>query len=151
MIRHRPATCSDASVIARLHAGLFPDGWSEADVAGMLGAPPSVSVVAETDARVVGFLLGRVVAGEAEILSLGVDRALQGRSVGQNLLAHWLMMAHAAGATEAVLEVATDNGPALAVYRRAGFRETGRRIGYYLRGGHDTADALTMSLTMPPV
>lgn len=151
MILYRPATSMDAPAIARLHAALFLDGWSEGAVAAMLAVPPAVSVVAESDARLVGFLLGRVVAGEAEVLSLGIDRAHQGRSLGQTVLARWLAMARAAGATEAVLEVATDNGPALAVYRRAGFRETGRRIGYYLRAGHDAADALTMSLTLPPV
>jgi ribosomal-protein-alanine N-acetyltransferase len=34
-----------------------------------------------------------------------------------------------------VLEVAQDNGVAIALYRRAGFQVVGRRPNYYRRGG----------------
>ena len=41
------------------------------------------------------------------------------------------------------LEVAVDNGAALALYRRSGFEQVGRRRGYYDRGGV-SVDALVL-------
>ena len=43
------------------------------------------------------------------------------------------------------LEVEEGNRPALALYRRRGFREVGRRQGYYARPDGTRAAAITMS------
>jgi ribosomal-protein-alanine N-acetyltransferase len=44
------------------------------------------------------------------------------------------------------LEVEEGNGPAIAVYRRLGFQETGRRDGYYQKADGTRVSALTMAL-----
>jgi ribosomal-protein-alanine N-acetyltransferase len=46
------------------------------------------------------------------------------------------------------LEVEEGNGPAVALYRRAGFREVGRREGYYLKPDGTRASALAMALDL---
>lgn len=43
-----------------------------------------------------------------------------------------------------LLEVASDNAPALALYARSGYRELGRRSFYYRSG----ADAITMDRSL---
>ena len=51
------------------------------------------------------------------------------------------------GADRLFLEVAIDNGPALALYRRAGFAKVGRRAGYYhRREGAVAAEMLALGL-----
>jgi ribosomal-protein-alanine N-acetyltransferase len=145
MLTYRDAIPEDAARITALHATLFDEPWPEETIAAMLSGTVALSLVVERDLRIVGFLLGRVVAGEAEILSLGVGRAHQGQSLGRGLIGHWLALTRERGATDAVLEVATDNQAALALYRSAGFIETGRRRGYYHRPGGARADALTMA------
>ncbi|MET0429646.1 MAG: ribosomal-protein-alanine acetyltransferase, partial [Microvirga sp.] len=52
------------------------------------------------------------------------------------------------GARIVFLEVEEGNAPALALYRRLGFREVGRREGYYARPDGTRAAALTMSLDL---
>jgi ribosomal-protein-alanine N-acetyltransferase len=42
------------------------------------------------------------------------------------------------------LEVDEDNEPARRLYRRAGFREVGRRPGYYPQAGGNAATALVL-------
>ena len=42
------------------------------------------------------------------------------------------------------LEVDEDNEPARRLYRRAGFREVGRRAGYYQQGRDHAATALVL-------
>lgn len=75
---------------------------------------------------------------EAEVHTLAVDPAYQGRGVGRALLV--ALLEHAQGAT-VFLEVRTDNETAIALYRSAGFTVIGTRRGYYRPSG---ADAYTM-------
>ncbi|MCX7889007.1 MAG: GNAT family N-acetyltransferase [Rhodobacteraceae bacterium] len=128
--------------LARLHAACFtfPRPWSEAEFAALLG-DPTVRLVAAGG----GFLLGRVVAGEAEILTLAVLPAMRRRGIGRDLLARFLDAAAAEGAERAVLEVAETNAAARALYRGAGFVEAGRRRGYFARPDGAREDALALS------
>lgn len=82
---------------------------------------------------------------EAEIHTIGVDPAWQGRGVGRLLLDGLLAAADAIGATT-YLEVRTDNVPAQRLYRATGFEVVGTRRRYYASG----ADAYTMRRTPGP-
>jgi len=74
-------------------------------------------------------LRGRVYAAIAEG---GSRRAAARRfGVGAALLADSMDRARAAGAAALFVDVAADNAGALALYRRAGFVQVGRRPGYY--------------------
>jgi ribosomal-protein-alanine N-acetyltransferase len=75
---------------------------------------------------------------QAEIHTLAVDPAYQGRGIGRTLLL--AMLDHAAGAT-VFLEVRTDNKAAIQLYRSEGFTVIGTRRRYYRPSG---ADAFTM-------
>lgn len=103
---------------------------------------PSLSHRAARDPA--GFALGRVTAGEAELLTLVVEPGSRRSGIGRALLADFEAEAAASGAAEGVLEVAEDNAPALALYRQAGWREVGQRRGYYRRRNEDPANALIL-------
>ena len=60
------------------------------------------------------------------------------------LLAAGLVLAAGQGAVTAFLEVAHDNGPALALYGQSGFEPVGRRPAYYARAAGLAADALVL-------
>ena len=94
-----------------------------------------------------GFVLARAVAGEAEILSIGVVPAHRRKGLGRRLLSTAAVEARRRGAARLFLEVASDNAPALALYRRAGFAKVGRRAGYYHRpAGAVAAEVLALGL-----
>jgi [ribosomal protein S18]-alanine N-acetyltransferase len=76
---------------------------------------------------------------EAEVHTIGVDPAHQGRGIGRALLEGLLGAADGIGAVT-YLEVRTDNASALALYRATGFVVVGTRRRYYASG----ADAYTM-------
>jgi ribosomal-protein-alanine N-acetyltransferase len=80
-----------------------------------------------------GFMLSRRAADEAEILTVAVAPAERGRGIARALLARHLGRLAALGITRVFLEVDDGNRPALRLYARAGFREVGRREGYYAR------------------
>lgn len=122
--------------LAALHGRAFtvPRPWSAAEFAGLLDSPLCFLVSVPG-----GFALGRVVAGEAELLTIAVEPEQQGQGIGRGLMAAFLAEARARGAEHVFLEVAADNARARALYAGAGFVETGRRRGYY-----DGVDAVVM-------
>ena len=83
-------------------------------------------------------------SAEAEVLTIAVDPALRGRGVGADLLREHLARATLSGARAIFLEVDPDNVAAIALYRRFGFRDVGRREGYYRLKDGQSASALVM-------
>ena len=134
--------------LAVLHARCFtiPRPWSAAEFAGFLTDPLAFLLV-EGDA---GFLLGRAVAGEAELLTLAVAPEARRRGLGQRLVGRFLYQARLRGAASAFLEVAADNAPARALYERAGFAAAGRRRGYYAGPDAAVVDALVLRRELVP-
>ncbi len=99
-------------------------------------------------ARVEGALVGYAGLGpagaEAEVHTIAVDPAHQGRGIGRALLRALLVLA---GSATVFLEVRTDNEPAMALYRSEGFAVVGIRRGYYRPSG---ADAFVMQREAAP-
>ena len=87
--------------------------------------------VAEQAGEPVGFHLSRTAADEAEIISIGVRPDARRAGIGAALLVDAMDRARAAGSAALFVEVAADNAAAIALYRRTGFAQVGRRAGYY--------------------
>ncbi|MDR1661603.1 MAG: ribosomal protein S18-alanine N-acetyltransferase [Azoarcus sp.] len=80
---------------------------------------------------------------EAHLLNFNVAIAEQGRGLGRCLLESLFDEARCNGGLQLFLEVRSSNAPALALYRRSGFIEIGRRAAYYpAREGRE--DAIVM-------
>ena len=118
--------------------------WGAAEFAGLLASPGAILL---GDARAV--LLLRVVASEAEVLTLATDPAHRRRGLARALLAAFEARAMDAGAVRAVLEVAEDNEAARALYEGAGYAAVGRRPAYYARTGAPAAAALVLARDLP--
>jgi ribosomal-protein-alanine N-acetyltransferase len=124
----------DAVALAALHAASFNRGWSEIELEQLLTDRSVVADRAVRGRRILGFILSRRAADEAEILSVAVARAAQGRGLARRLLDLHLRRLAGIGLRAVFLEVDEDNEPARRLYARAGFREVGRRPGYYAGG-----------------
>lgn len=137
---------ADPARLAALHGACFdtPRPWSAEEITAILAAP-GILLLSEPE----GFLIGRALAGEAEILTLAVAPSARRRGLATRLVAGFLDRAARAGATRAFLEVAAGNGPARALYTRAGFTETGRRPRYYRHPDGSRSDALVLARALP--
>lgn len=131
--------------LATLHAACFttPRPWTEAEFAGFLASPLVFLLTAQQ-----GFLLARVVAGEAELLTLAVARDARRQGVGTRLVEGFLSEAQARGAESAFLEVAETNVAARALYAAAGFVPAGKRREYYHAADGSLQDALILVRTL---
>jgi [ribosomal protein S18]-alanine N-acetyltransferase len=114
--------------------------WGEAEYLAYLtaGENPQLvrtAFVAEAEGRVAGFaaatLLLDGVENRCELDTMAVDPGLRRRGLGRALLEAVLGWAMQGGALRMGLEVRASNAAALALYRRMGFAEESRRVGYY--------------------
>ena len=136
----------DAAEFAKLHAAAFRHGWSDGEFERLLIERNVVAHRATAGGALLGFILSRLAADEAEILSVAVAQPRRGRGIATALLKRHLGRLAGLGARAVFLEVDEDNEPALRLYRRAGFREVGRRPGYYQQGSGNAALVLRRDL-----
>jgi [ribosomal protein S18]-alanine N-acetyltransferase len=124
----------DAAAIAALHKASFQRGWGEDEVHGLLIENNVVAHRAMSGRTMIGFILSRMAAGEAEILSIAIAPRQRGRRLARPLLDLHLRRLAGLGTRAVFLEVDEKNAPARALYRRAGFYDVGRRKSYYQTG-----------------
>jgi [ribosomal protein S18]-alanine N-acetyltransferase len=150
--RLRPVAIGDLGNLAAVHAQSFPEEhWDARAIGELLGmAGASGHLVEETaQGRVLGFMLDLILAGEAEILTLAVAPEHRRQGIARQLLADLAERAKRGGARSIGLEVAADNPAARQLYESSGFAPSGRRRGYYRRGG-TTIDALLFRRMLLP-
>ncbi|MEL6750751.1 MAG: GNAT family N-acetyltransferase [Pseudomonadota bacterium] len=146
---------ADHKQIATLHAKGFARGWSTGEIAALDSEASVTTFVVrcegEGDAEACGFVMLRQAADEAEILSIAVDPDTRGGGFGHALMGAAIRHCQSERFARLILEVDAGNVPAVALYQRLGFRETGRRVGYYANDAEPAAarhDALVMELSL---
>lgn len=143
-----PLDASHARCMAELHAGTFSRPWTDGEFHDLLSKPTVFGYVARElrwgKARILGFVLARAAAGEAEILTIAVAPDWQGHGLGRKLMHAVLSKAHGDRVESIFLEVDETNTPAISLYRRLGFFEVGGRPDYY----RDNAGGLSAALVM---
>jgi ribosomal-protein-alanine N-acetyltransferase len=134
----------DAASIAALHAASFRRGWGEDEVYALLANKAVVGHRARIRRAMVGFILSRAAADEAEILSVAIAPAWRGRGLSRPLLDFHLRALAGLGVRTIFLEVDEHNAAARRLYAGAFFRQVGQRRGYY--AGNATALILRRDL-----
>jgi len=142
----RPLEPSSADLCYSLHRRCFAHAWSPTEFETLTASSSNLAdgaYVEGTD-ELIGFVVSRIVAGEAEILTIAVEPGLRGQGLGRRLLeAHMAALVNKK-VSALFLEVEETNAAALALYARTGFEQIGRREGYYRQGRDRPAAALTM-------
>lgn len=120
--------------LADLHAQCFPHKpWTASEFADLKKS--GCEIIASEN----GFIVWRVVADEAELISIGVAPSARKTGIGSAMLAIMTSDAKKNGAKKIFLEVAENNTAARALYDNNGFVAVGRRPKYY-----DGIDAIIM-------
>ncbi len=98
---------------------------------------------------VIGFIVGRCLAGEVHVNNVAVRPEFRRQGIGQELLKALLDWGKSKQAVQAVLEVRAGNTAAQELYRASGFEVVGRRRRYY-REPLEDALLMTVSLKEKP-
>ncbi len=148
VILTRHAVADDLSALIRLEAQFPGDRLRPRQLRFHLNQAGGRLRVITIGQRAVGYSLVLRRAGSriARLYSLVIDQTLRGTGLGRRLLDDAEQAARGADADAMRLEVRADNAAAIALYRRSGYRDIGRRGGYY----DDSTDALRLEKPLRP-
>jgi ribosomal-protein-alanine acetyltransferase len=134
-VRLRPPEPADVAAVADLErAALGADAWSETAVGAELLGETRVALVAVADGEVVGYVAVVATADTADLTRLAVAPDQRRHGIASALLAAVADRVARLGIARMVLEVAEDNGAAIALYDGVGFSVISRRERYYRSG-----------------
>ena len=144
--RVRRASFADLPAFDVLERASFADPWTPAQLQEALSWTGAVALVAEAgDGTVAGYVLGRVIVDEAEILTIATHPGARRQGIGGALLGALLAEVRQRGAHAVWLEVRLSNEAARAMYQGVGFVAAGLRKGYYRQ---PVEDALVLRLDL---
>lgn len=121
--------------------------WSISSFSHELGNRDAILKVAVRSGQVVGYICIRSLLDVTHLLKITVLPRFRHRGIGSSLLqsALFTLKELKPDTRELTLEVRESNSEAISLYTKAGFRETGRRQGYYRRPDED---AIIMGLPL---
>lgn len=143
----------DVEALSAIHDHSFAHGWGSDEFATLLRQRNVVCLTARRTGvfgarRIVGFILLRLAADEAEILTLAVEPVSRERGHGRRLIEEAMRRLYRHHIASVFLEVDESNLPAVTLYVSLGFKEVGRRKGYYAAANAAAASALVMRLQL---
>jgi ribosomal-protein-alanine N-acetyltransferase len=110
---------------------VYGEAWTVEQTRSMLDLPGTYLVAGRVGDAMVGFGLIRAIAGEAELLLLGVAPQARRKGHGRLILQRCIEVAARNGADTMFLEVREGND-AVALYRAAYFEQYNSRPDYYV-------------------
>lgn len=136
-------TLYDVKSAAEIEKDSLSTAWSEKQIEETLGNENALYLVAKEDGNIVGIASAYNILGDAEILNIAVKEEYRGRKIGKLLLNSLIGELKSRNASRITLEVAEDNGRAIALYEKNGFEPVYRRKNFY-RG----KDAIVMEMVL---
>ena len=117
--------------VAALEQECFSDPWSEESVASELDNPLSLWFVCLEGERVLGYVGSQTVLDETDMMNVAVSPGFRRRGIAEHLIETLILTLKPRGSRSLSLEVRASNAPAIALYRKLGFVQVGRRPNYY--------------------
>jgi ribosomal-protein-alanine N-acetyltransferase len=138
------ATLNDLADILSIEKKIFKHPWSKEQLSWELNSQPvTENHVMIARGNMIGYLFSHVVDDDVQILNIAIDIPFQHKGYGEQLLSYFLDQFNADISIH--LEVRKSNFPAINLYLKFGFHETGTRKGYY----SDGEDAIIMQRYSP--
>ena len=129
----RIATSNDLADILSIEKKVFKRPWSKEQLSWELNSQPAAeNYVMIARGNMIGYLFSHVVDDDVQILNIAIDIPFQHKGYGEQLLSYFLDQFNTDISIH--LEVRKSNFPAINLYLKFGFHETGTRKGYYADG-----------------
>jgi RimJ/RimL family protein N-acetyltransferase len=152
----RRAHVGDAPAMARLFAAVAAERDAIAteppvnieERAALFAATAADSFVAVAHGQVIGLLHLEISRHGFAEFGMAVALRWRGRGVGSALVHAAIERARGEGLHKPCLEVFPHNAAAIALYRRCGFTEEGRRVRQYRRASGELWDSIVMGLAL---
>lgn len=130
-------TPEDAPAAAALEEKCFPFPWSENAIREELENGSAAFFSAWIGEKFVGHAGMITALGEGNVCNVAVDPSYRRRGVGEALVGALISEGERRDLDVLMLEVRASNAPAIALYKKLGFIEVGRRKNFYSRPRED--------------
>jgi [ribosomal protein S18]-alanine N-acetyltransferase len=141
LVRFRALQPSDFTPISVLEVEAFGvDAWAEEDFRSTAKRKTSVFRIATKEGRIIGYSMCFRWKRRYHVGGVAVATDQRGQGIGARMMRNSLRTARRLGYAVVSLEVKDSNEPAIRMYKKLGFKQTGARKKYY----HDGGDALIM-------
>jgi ribosomal-protein-alanine N-acetyltransferase len=133
----RSAAPADLPDVQSIETELFGElAWSEHALTAELDQTTGdrLFLLAVQDGACVGYAIVVLLGDAADLLRIAVASAAQRQGIATELLAAATTWSRERGIDQMILEVAKTNGPAIALYERAGFGQIAVRDSHYASG-----------------
>ena len=147
LMRLRKMRLDDLPAVLDIESKNYNFPWSEGIFKDCLKSMNYSCWVCEELDVIVGYSIVSINIGEAHIMNICVDPAVQGQGVGSKLLENMIELARKKAET-IFLEVRPSNTVAVALYEKRGFNEIGVRKGYYPAENGHREDAVMLALEL---
>ena len=143
-LNYQPMQAADLDDVLALEESVYPYPWTMANFSDSLSSSYEAWVLRDRDGDLLGYFLLMAVVDEAHLLNVAVSAEKQGQGLGRFLLNQAVACARGLGMESVLLEVRPSNARALEIYERYGFKQIGRRKGYYPTANQQREDAIVM-------
>ena len=123
---------SHVEAVAAIEKECFgADAWSLRSVTSELENCLALWLVAVEDGRVAGYVGSQTVCNETDMMNVAVTADFRRRGIGEALVLALVEELKAMDSHSLTLEVRASNAPAIGLYGKLGFQQTGLRKNYY--------------------
>jgi len=133
----RKAAKSDIAAIIEIEKSLFSDPWDKQLFEDAIEKENKYFFVVVEAGKLAGYIIFEKVLDEGHISNLAIAKEYQKRGIGSKLVSYVLDLARQKKLKEIFLEVRESNEAAKKLYSKFGFKEVGRRKGYYSKVNED--------------
>ena len=142
----------DVESVVNINRVCLPENYAPYFFLDTFNSSPQTFIVAESQGRVVGYIMCRIEHGfsdvrklhfakKGHIISVAVMPEFRRMAIGRGLVERALSALSNLSADECFLEVRVTNEPAIELYRKLGFEVTRTIVRYY----YDGSDAYVMT------
>ncbi len=117
--------------ISRIEEECFDPAWNYEEIMFELDNPLCISVWEQSDGKLAGYALARVIEDEGELLRIAVTESFRRRGFAKKIMTRMLGDMKKRGASVCFLEVRSKNSAAIALYESFGFGKISVRRHYY--------------------
>ena len=127
----REMNYGDVDQVYAIECENFSQPWTKVSILAELESERAHYLVVEEKDKVLGYIGFWKIFDEAHVTNVAVEKLFQGKGLGSKLVGAMLSLGVGLGINSYTLEVRVGNHSAIALYEKYGFREAGRRKGFY--------------------
>ena len=147
MTHHRSMQLTDLSQILAIEQSVQLAPWAKQHFIDCLNKDHYYCRVIASADTVYGFAVFSIIADEAELLNIAIDKPYQKKGLAKTMLHDAILFLSSQGCAHLLLEVRASNDVARQLYTSLGFQQNGYRKSYY-PSPEGREDAILMTLAL---